>query len=210
MALTRTACSRQLLALMGRARRPPGHCDRRRPLVPRRDPPDRRGALPSRRHLRSAARPAETGVGRSGSDSPTPSLVLWDSDEGRSRAARLEAGVGVTYKTVDTCAAEFAARTPYHYGTFEDEDEVAALREAGGRNWQRAEPHRPGRRVRLLLRARCVRPLGRGLRDRHGQLQPRDGLTTTTRATGSSSSRSRARMSSRSARRSPSAASSPA
>ena len=33
----------------------------------------------------------------------------------------------VTYKTVDTCAAEFAARTPYHYGTYEDEDEVAPL-----------------------------------------------------------------------------------
>ncbi len=41
------------------------------------------------------------------------------------RAARLAAGVAVTYKTVDTCAAEFAARTPYHYGTYEDEDEVA-------------------------------------------------------------------------------------
>ena len=33
----------------------------------------------------------------------------------------------VTYKTVDTCAAEFAAHTPYHYGTYEDEDEVAPL-----------------------------------------------------------------------------------
>ncbi len=33
----------------------------------------------------------------------------------------------VTYKTVDTCAAEFAARTPYHYSTWEDEDEVAPL-----------------------------------------------------------------------------------
>jgi carbamoyl-phosphate synthase large subunit len=52
---------------------------------------------------------------------------LWESDEHAVRTARLEAGVGVTYKTVDTCAAEFAARTPYHYGTFEDEDEVAAL-----------------------------------------------------------------------------------
>src|SRR5262249_14723969 len=29
--------------------------------------------------------------------------------------------------TVDTCAAEFAARTPYHYGTYEDECEVAPL-----------------------------------------------------------------------------------
>ena len=42
-------------------------------------------------------------------------------------AARSAAGVEVTYKTVDTCAAEFAARTPYHYGTYEDEDEVAPL-----------------------------------------------------------------------------------
>ena len=33
----------------------------------------------------------------------------------------------VTYKTVDTCAAEFDAHTPYHYGTYEDEDEVAPL-----------------------------------------------------------------------------------
>jgi carbamoyl-phosphate synthase large subunit len=30
-----------------------------------------------------------------------------------------------TYKTVDTCAAEFEASTPYHYSTYEDTDEVA-------------------------------------------------------------------------------------
>jgi carbamoyl-phosphate synthase large subunit len=52
---------------------------------------------------------------------------LWGIDEATVRAARLAAGVTVTYKTVDTCAAEFAARTPYHYGTYEDEDEVAPL-----------------------------------------------------------------------------------
>ncbi|MDQ1467025.1 MAG: carbamoyl-phosphate synthase large subunit, partial [Actinomycetota bacterium] len=52
---------------------------------------------------------------------------LWAVDERAVRAARLAAGVAVTYKTVDTCAAEFAARTPYHYGTYEDEDEVAPL-----------------------------------------------------------------------------------
>ncbi len=40
------------------------------------------------------------------------------------RAARLAAGVRVTYKTVDTCAAEFDAETPYHYSTYEDENEV--------------------------------------------------------------------------------------
>ena len=40
------------------------------------------------------------------------------------RFARLAVGVLPTYKTVDTCAAEFAADTPYHYSTWEDEDEV--------------------------------------------------------------------------------------
>ncbi len=51
---------------------------------------------------------------------------LWAVDEGRVRAVRLAAGVGATMKTVDTCAAEFAAHTPYHYSTYEDDDEVGA------------------------------------------------------------------------------------
>ena len=37
---------------------------------------------------------------------------------------RLAAGVEVTFKTVDTCGAEFAAETPYYYSTYEDESEV--------------------------------------------------------------------------------------
>jgi carbamoyl-phosphate synthase large subunit len=44
--------------------------------------------------------------------------------EAQVRAARLGAGVRPTFKTVDTCGAEFAADTPYHYSTYEDEDEV--------------------------------------------------------------------------------------
>jgi carbamoyl-phosphate synthase large subunit len=38
---------------------------------------------------------------------------------------RRSAGVETTFKTVDTCAAEFAATTPYHYSTYEDTNEVA-------------------------------------------------------------------------------------
>jgi carbamoyl-phosphate synthase large subunit len=49
---------------------------------------------------------------------------LWGTDEGTVRAARLAAGVRPTFKTVDTCAAEFEAATPYHYSTYEDTDEV--------------------------------------------------------------------------------------
>jgi carbamoyl-phosphate synthase large subunit len=52
---------------------------------------------------------------------------LWQTDAPMVRAARLEEGVRVTYKTVDTCAAEFDAHTPYHYGTYEDEDELAPV-----------------------------------------------------------------------------------
>ncbi len=40
------------------------------------------------------------------------------------RAARTAHGVEVTFKTVDTCGAEFEAHTPYHYSSIEDEDEV--------------------------------------------------------------------------------------
>jgi carbamoyl-phosphate synthase large subunit len=52
---------------------------------------------------------------------------LWGVDATAVRDARLGAGVRITYKTVDTCAAEFEAHTPYHYGTYEDEDEIAPL-----------------------------------------------------------------------------------
>jgi carbamoyl-phosphate synthase large subunit len=40
------------------------------------------------------------------------------------RAKRLAKGVATTFKTVDTCAAEFEASTPYHYSTYEDTSEV--------------------------------------------------------------------------------------
>ena len=50
---------------------------------------------------------------------------LWGRTEAEVRSRRLELGVVPTYKTVDTCAAEFDAKTPYHYSTWEDTDEVA-------------------------------------------------------------------------------------
>ncbi|HEY5251095.1 MAG TPA: carbamoyl-phosphate synthase large subunit [Acidimicrobiales bacterium] len=49
---------------------------------------------------------------------------LTNTHEADVRAARLAVGVRATFKTVDTCGAEFEARTPYHYATYEDEDEV--------------------------------------------------------------------------------------
>ncbi|MDA0658681.1 MAG: carbamoyl-phosphate synthase large subunit [Planctomycetota bacterium] len=40
------------------------------------------------------------------------------------RRYRKQMGIQVTFKSVDTCAAEFEAHTPYFYSTYEDEDEV--------------------------------------------------------------------------------------
>ncbi|GIG35097.1 carbamoyl-phosphate synthase large subunit [Cellulomonas pakistanensis] len=42
-----------------------------------------------------------------------------------AREVRQALGVRPVYKTVDTCAAEFAARTPYHYSSYDEETEVA-------------------------------------------------------------------------------------
>jgi carbamoyl-phosphate synthase large subunit len=41
------------------------------------------------------------------------------------RGVRWALGIRPVYKTVDTCAAEFAARTPYHYSSYDLETEVA-------------------------------------------------------------------------------------
>ena len=45
--------------------------------------------------------------------------------EQQVRALRHQLGVRPVYKTVDTCAAEFAAETPYHYSSYDAETEVA-------------------------------------------------------------------------------------
>jgi carbamoyl-phosphate synthase large subunit len=41
------------------------------------------------------------------------------------RALRHRLGIRPVFKTVDTCAAEFAATTPYHYSSYDEETEVA-------------------------------------------------------------------------------------
>jgi carbamoyl-phosphate synthase large subunit len=62
------------------------------------------------------------------------------------RAARLAAGVQATFKTVDTCAAEFEAFTPYHYATYEEEDEV-----------------RPSERSRVVILGSGPNRIGQGI-----------------------------------------------
>jgi len=47
------------------------------------------------------------------------------STEAEIRKTRYRFELRPVYKTVDTCAAEFEARTPYHYSSYDDESEVA-------------------------------------------------------------------------------------
>ena len=101
---------------------------------------------------------------------------LWGDSEAAVRAARIGCDVRATFKTVDTCAAEFAARTPYHYSTYEDTDEVAASEK------QKvvilgSGPNRIGQGSEFdyccVQASFALRPW---LRNGNGQLQPRDGL----------------------------------
>ena len=71
---------------------------------------------------------------------------LWSADESEVRESRLRLGLKTTFKTVDTCAAEFAASTPYHYSTYEDTDEAM-----------------PGERERVVILGSGPNRIGQGI-----------------------------------------------
>ncbi len=52
--------------------------------------------------------------------------TIWNVPEIEVRRRRIVLGIRATFKSVDTCAAEFEAHTPYFYSTYEDEDETPA------------------------------------------------------------------------------------
>ena len=52
---------------------------------------------------------------------------LWNTSEDEIRLIRKNENILPTYKVVDTCAAEFEAKTPYCYSTYEIENEVLPL-----------------------------------------------------------------------------------
>ena len=153
------------------------HPDRDRPLVPAQ--PARAGPArrPAPRRRAAWSGPTTTCCARpSGTASPTASWRTSGTSARREvRRDRQRRGINAVFKLVDTCAAEFEAVTPYYYSTYEDEDETRRRRQAAGRHpGRRAEPDRPGDRVRLLLLPGRLRAQRRRLRGGHGQLQPRD------------------------------------
>ena len=100
--------------------------------------------------------------------------------EGDVAAARAALGLAPGFAMVDTCAAEFAAETPYFYSTLRGR-RLAARGAAGratrgARHRLRARADRAGDRVRLLRGARRREPARPGLGGGPGELQPGDGL----------------------------------
>ncbi len=106
-------------------------------------------------------------------------------------------GVRPVFKRIDTCAAEFESRTPYLYSCYEGDGHRPAQCEAEPTDKQKIiilgggpEPHRPGHRVRLLLRARGLCAVrGRASRPSWSTATPRPCRPTTTPPTASTSSR---------------------
>lgn len=87
---------------------------------------------------------------------------LTGATEETVRACRKILGVLPAFKTVDTCAAEFASTTSYHYKTYDAaETELAPKeRQAHHHLGRRPQPHRAGHRIRLLLRTGKLRAGG--------------------------------------------------
>jgi carbamoyl-phosphate synthase large subunit len=78
------------------------------------------------------------------SDARIARLTGSPEDDVRARRSRL--GIEAVFKTVDTCAGEFAARTPYYYSTYEDESEV-----------------RPAARPRIVILGAGPNRIGQGI-----------------------------------------------
>jgi carbamoyl-phosphate synthase large subunit len=86
------------------------------------------GLLEIEKEIREANQPLPAGLLRAAKRAGYSDIQLahlTSSTEGEVAAHRRSLGIVPTYKTVDTCAAEFAAETPYYYATYEDECEVA-------------------------------------------------------------------------------------
>jgi carbamoyl-phosphate synthase large subunit len=72
--------------------------------------------------------------------------TLVSATEAQVRARRTALGERAVFKTVDTCAGEFPARTPYHYSTYEEQDEA-----------------RPAERERVIILGAGPNRIGQGI-----------------------------------------------
>ncbi len=74
--------------------------------------------------------------------------TIWNLSDPEIREERINRGIRATFKSVDTCAAEFEAYTPYFYSTYEQEDET---------------PPRDVRRKRIMILGGGPNRIGQGI-----------------------------------------------
>jgi carbamoyl-phosphate synthase large subunit len=153
-----------------------------RPVLPRPDRAARRvrGHAVLVRHARRGSAEVLFEAKRLGTPMRSSRTSTWGGSTRETilkvRRHRESLGVTPVFKCVDTCAAEFEAITPYYYSTYQPgldgarragntverparEDEIGGdpAKEKVDHPGRRAQPHRAGDRVRLLLRARGLR-----------------------------------------------------
>ncbi len=83
---------------------------------------------------------------------------IWNCPEAAVRQLRQSYGIEPVYKSVDTCAAEFEAYTPYYYSTYEPPQQGPDGR------WQRDDEVRPPRgRPRIMILGGGPNRIGQGI-----------------------------------------------
>ena len=101
-----------------------GRGHRRRPVVRRPARRHPRGVAGDRGRARARRRPAPAGEGHRVLRRRRSRSCAASGPTARVRGLRHALGVRPVYHAVDTCAAEFAARTPYLYSTYDEGNEV--------------------------------------------------------------------------------------
>ena len=156
-----------------------------------------RAARADRGDAADAARRALLATRQAGRASATATSPRWPAGRSRAVAARRDgAGPAPGYAMVDTCAAEFAAETPYFYATYAaagSPPEAPPVARPGGAGHRLGARSGSGRGSSSTTAPSRPRPTlrGHGLAGGHGQLEPRDRLHRLRRlARGSTSSRS--------------------
>ena len=164
-------------AAAGRDRRGPGRRHRHRRLVPRPDGADRRGAPPPGGVVTGGAGPRRVAAGQAARLLRRPARLAVGPDRGRGEAGPAGRGGAAHLQDGRHLRGRVRGRHPLPLLHLRGRRRGLGRGAAeGGDPGVGAEPHRPGDRVRLLLRACQPGPAGRRLRDGDGQLQPRDRL----------------------------------
>ena len=88
---------------------------------------------------------------------------LTGREEKDIRLLRTGYGISAAFKMVDTCAAEFAAQTPYYYSIYDGTNEAGAVLYADGRQQESAAQKETARKPKVLVLGSGPIRIGQGI-----------------------------------------------